>query len=133
MSPALELQQVIVSDLKAHGPLVALVGGRVFDDRRKPSIYPFVSWGPEFSNDASNDCFDVDDVFLQIDIWSKQPSKLECKSIVDVIKRRIRSADYSLSINALCFLEYEGDRIIDDIDDQIHHGIITLRATVEPR
>lgn len=138
--PSLELQAAIHTALTADADLMALVGGvydrvqRGSDGSPAASVWgtqqAYVSFGPEFVVYEDAECLDIQEVNIQLDVWSRQVGRPHCKRIV-AQARRVLLALPELTDNALILSEAPLTRITPDPDGLTTHGIINLRYEVE--
>ncbi len=132
MSPSLELQRALVADLKAQSSISALVGGRVYDNVPERPTFPYVSFGPEDHTNQDAECIRAQSLFIQLDVWSREPSSAECRNILDALKRRIEANQYSVSSNAVVGeAQIERQRIMRDSDGRTWHGILSVVFEIE--
>lgn len=132
MSASLELQTAVIAILRADAALVAMLAPKGIYDRVPPGAgYPLVSWGPEqaISDDAS--CIAGEEIFLQLDVWSRQPGFAETKKIASRVKLILHHADLAMPGPALVDIEVETIRYMRDPDGLTSHGVITLKAMTE--
>lgn len=136
ISPDLELQGLIVSTLEADAAVTALVGDRIYDRVENANTdveFPYVNFATsiETSNDAT--CIRGSDIFVQIDVWSREPGFVECKKIASAVRDALHDRDLSLTENALASLQCDRIRVFRDSDGLTSHGVVELMALVERR
>lgn len=132
MSPSLELQKALVADLKAQTSISNLVGGRVYDNVPASPQFPYVSFGPEDHSNEDAESLRAQTVFLQMDIWSREPSSEQCRNILDALKRRIEGNQITISANAVVGEAYiERERVFRDPDGRTWHGVLSIQFDVE--
>ena len=132
-SPALELQKSVITDLKAHAPLMEIVKGiydRVDITNGGPA-FPYISWGPEQYLPQYADCVNEVEVSIQLDVWSREVGYPQCKTICDLVKRRIHNRALTLADNAFVTIAVETIRFLRDPDGLTSHGVITIKAIIE--
>lgn len=129
-SPTLELQGAIVARLKAHAPLTAIVGQRVYDAVPSGMVFPYVSLGPsdEISDDA--DCIDGFEITMQIDCWSRTVGYVEARRIADAVRAALK-ADLTIADNALVYFTHRITRTFRDADPLTSHAALTFEAFIE--
>lgn len=135
MSPSVELQRKIYQALTLSAGLQASAAGgvRVYDRVPEKPVFPYVSFGPEDCQEAGADCLEAGEYYLQLDVWSRQPGKVEAKEICHAVQRALRLEALSLTQNALSELMWEKTRVMDDPDGLTTHGVLTVRAMIEER
>lgn len=132
-SPSLELQKAIVAHISADPAIMAKIT-KVYDRVQSSAsgvVFPYVSWGTEqyITDDAQ--CIDGAEVFIEIDVWSREPGYTEVKTITDMIKRRMHRADLLLAGAALVQIEVDNIRYERAADGNTSQGRISLRALIE--
>ena len=130
-APALELQAVIVSRLKADNAVRALVADRVYDNVPKNADFPRISLGAtdETSDDA--DCIEGLSISFQIDCWSREVGFPQVRQMSDAVRRALHDADLVLAENALVSLTHRQTRVSRDPDGLTSHAAMTFDAFVE--
>jgi hypothetical protein len=134
ISPDLELQGLIVSTLEADAAVTALVSDRIYDrveNFNTDVVFPYVNFATsvETSNDA--DCIKGSDIFIQIDVWSREAGFVECKKIASAVRDALHDRDLQLTENALALLRCDRIRVFRDADGLTSHGVVELQALVE--
>lgn len=130
-SPSLELQGAIVARLKVWPGLASTVNGRVYDAVPSGAAFPYITVGEgdETSDDA--DCIDGFEISLDIDIWSRANGYPEAKRISDEVRKAIKSADLTLSTNALVDFRHRQTRFLRDPDGLTSHAVMTFEGFAE--
>lgn len=95
--PALELQGAIYAALTGDAGVMALVSGvydrvqRGSDGLPVPTVWgdamAYVSFGPESTVASEAGCIGLDNVQVQLDIWSRRPGRVHCKQIMSEVRR----------------------------------------------
>ncbi|WP_411838574.1 DUF3168 domain-containing protein [Paracoccus sp. ME4] len=139
-APSVELQGAIYAALKGDAPLMALISDvydrvqRNDDGSAHASVWGaqqgYISFGPEFVIYEDAECLDLQEVNLQIDVWSRQVGRVHCKRIV-AEARRVLLGVTELTDNALVLAEAPLSRITQDPDGLTTRGIIEIRYEVE--
>jgi hypothetical protein len=133
MDPDLEMQGLIVQTLKADPAIVALVGPRVYDTIPDNPVFPYVSYGPVDTLQDDADCIGTQNLFIQLDAWSRAVGYPEVKKIADAVRDALHDKDLALTINALVVLQHRQTRTLRDPDGLTSHSAISLEAFVERR
>lgn len=131
-APAVELQGAIHAALTGDAGLMALING-VYD--RVPgepwgSVMGYISFGPEFTVYEDAECLRVEEINVQLDVWSRQVGRVHCKQVVDRA-RQVLLALPELTEHALVLADAPLSRVTPDPDGLTMHGIINLRFEVE--
>lgn len=132
MSVSVALQKLIFARLISAGPVVALIGQRVYDAPVNPVNWPYVTFGPSDYLPDDYDCIDGRIEVQQLDVWSKAlDGKAECKRICDAIKAALHDFMAEPEVGALVSLRVILVRVMDDPEPGIFHGIVTVEANIE--
>ncbi|MGO1160544.1 DUF3168 domain-containing protein [Brucella sp. C7-11G] len=131
-----ELQRFLYDQLRTVPEVVTLAEGRVYD--RVPSTkgqvtaqFPYVSFGPVNVVDDSADCVDGETHTIQLDVWSRALGQVECKNIVDGIRKALNRSQPEFAENALVAVNIPICQIVRDPDGLTTHGIIQVEIMVE--
>lgn len=133
MSSAAELQALYYTALKGDSPIMAIANG-VYD--RVPSE-PFgektayITLGATDSVEDDADCIDGLEINTTIHCWSRAVGAVECKRLVDLVRKKLHRASLSLTDSALVEVWVESTRIFSDPDPLTTHGVVQVRAFVE--
>lgn len=141
-SPSEELQRAIVTAFRADAALMALITDiydrvqRATDGSAAPSVWGpqqgYISFGTEFTVYEDVECLDLQEVSMQLDVWSRQVGRVHCKRIVAEARRVLLAMD-ELTDNALVLAEAPLTRITVDPDGLTMRGLIQVRYEVEAR
>lgn len=134
MNVSEEIQRLLFDTLKADAELMALVNG-VYDTVPATAFsapkLAFVSFGSSDIVDDYAQCLDGETHSVQIDVWSRQVGYLNCKNIVDRVKRILNRASLTLTDNALVESNVTLTRVFRDSDGVTNHGVVTVELMVE--
>lgn len=123
-----DLQRMVVSRLKAAVPSVA---GRVYDSPSETAQMPFISIGPSYFTPDDAECIRARSENLQVDIWgSSKPNRAAVKDAVDDV---VDALDGYADTAALTMhpLRVSLVRVMDDVQQDIIHGVVQVEAMVE--
>lgn len=133
--PSLALQKAIVAALKASVPLAALLGqgDRVFDRVSPGAARPYLRYGGDQVVPDKAECLARSvEIYVTLDVFSGEPGKPEAKRIAGAVVDTLDGADLSLGADlALCLIEHDGTRYLDDEDTLGTHAVLTFRALVD--
>lgn len=133
MSADVALQDAAVAALLADAGVSALVGDRVYDNAPGGVGFPYITLGPSQAVTDDVECIDGEENYLQIDVWTQEGgSKRGAKVICAAVKKALHNAALALADPvALVLVEIEDMRVISDPDEQVAHGIVSLKAITE--
>ena len=119
------LRQIVIARIKDQVP--DLTG--VYDKATETALYPYVTLGPSYWNDASVECVKARLQTLQIDVWHSQSTKGALEDIVDDISAALDGfADTSRL--TMPPLRVSMARVMDDPSGDVH-GVVQVEAMVE--
>jgi hypothetical protein len=118
-SPAEELQRAVWSVLAA-----ALAPVPVFDRVPETAAKPYVSFGPEYAIGDYDDGIDGFEITLQIDIWTVSVGRLECKELMESVRKTLRGASLTLTTHAVVDGRMELTRLTAESDGLTCHGVV---------
>ncbi|GCA51789.1 hypothetical protein KGO5_04246 [Sinorhizobium sp. KGO-5] len=141
MSSAAELQKLYFDTLKADSDVMALAYG-VYDRVPEKPFGPvdaagntsktaYISFGPIDSVEDDAECITGLEVTAQIDVWSRAVGFVECKRLVDLVRKALHRRSLALTENALVDTWVELTRVFRDPDGQTSHGVVQVRAMIE--
>lgn len=129
---SLAVQKLIISRLKAHSPLLALVpGSAIFDRNERPEAFPCVLLGEAQTVGDDIDCGALSDVYSTIHVWTQETGTRDCKMIAGAIRRALWQAAADdvdgFRIEATIF---EDARFLRDSSGEHAHGVVTVKSMV---
>jgi hypothetical protein len=132
--PSLDLQRAITAAFKAAAPPIA--GGRIYDRVQsgpggQKVTFPYVSHGPSLVISDDADCITGYEVFMQLDVWSREPGQKEVKGVAGDIKLLLHDSDLMLANHALVTFEHDTTRYLIDPDGITSHGAVEFHALVQ--
>lgn len=128
-----ELQRLYVSTIQASPDIMALAY-RVYDAVPAEPFggkTAYISMDGYDAVDDGADCIDGLAITIQLDVWSIATGSLECKNIVEMLRRLFHEAQFDLVTNAMVESRVEFTRVITDADGVTSHGIVQVTAYVE--
>lgn len=95
------------------------------------AVYPRIVLGSFDAVDLSDKSRFGQELFLTVDVWSRQRGKKQAQDIMSAIHTLLQDQDLTLDAGDLVVLVLtEPTRIILDPDGLTYHGVQTWRATV---
>lgn len=132
MQSSEEFQRLVYSTLTADSAIMALAY-RVYDhvpESPYGTKTAYISFGPYDVNQDDAECIDGIEATLQIDVWSKAPGTVECKTLTDLVRKALHHKSLSLSEHALVDTRVELWRVIPNSGGE-HHGVVHVTALIE--
>ncbi|MBC7154493.1 MAG: DUF3168 domain-containing protein [Rhodobacteraceae bacterium] len=140
-APESELQKAIYDALKGSAAVMAQVSD-VYDDTRlsdaqKAAGAPwgaedgYISFGPESTVADDHDCIAIDEITVQLDVWSRRVGRLHCKQVCHAVRQALKDVTLTLPTHGHLTTDLVLQRILPDPDDAITHGVMQFTAHVE--
>ncbi len=126
-----ELQKAIIQTLSNDADVKEIVDGRVFDRVSSDAEYPYVSLGPMTSNTTLADCLELDNISVQIDVWSRDISSKEMRELANVVRQALTKSELALEKNGLVLFIHESTRELRDPDGLTSHAAVNFDVIVE--
>ena len=126
-----ELQKVIIQTLSNDADVKEIVDGRVFDSVPLKAEYPYISLGPMTSDTTLADCLELDNISVQIDVWSREVSSEEMRKLANAVRRALTKTDLALEKNGLVLFNHENTRELRDPDGLTSHAAVNFDVIVE--
>lgn len=126
-----ELQYAIVQTLLNDADVRAIIDNRVFDSVPADAKFPYVSIGATSTTTTSYDCFEIDEITIQLDAWSRERGFKEVKELSSAVRHALIKNDLTLENNELISIKHELTREIRDPDGLTSHGIIQFEANIQ--
>lgn len=140
-SPEIELQAAIYAALKGSTKVMALIDD-IYDDVRpdegsKQNGAPFgakrgyISFGPETSIPDDYDGLSLDEVTVQLDVWSRKVGRVHCKAICRAVRDALKDVSLDLPTHGHVTTDLDLVRILPDPNEKIIHGVMQFTAHIE--
>lgn len=126
-----ELQKVIIQTLSNDEDVKDIVDGRVFDSVPLKAEYPYISLGPMTSDTTLADCLELDNISIQIDVWSRDVSSAEMRELANAVRQALTKSDLALEKNGLVLFNHENTRELRDPDGLTSHAAVNFDVIVE--
>ena len=126
-----ELQKAIIQALSDDADVKQIVDGRVFDSVSSEAEYPYISLGPMTSDTTLADCLELDNISIQIDVWSRDVSSEEMRELANAVRRALTKSDLTLEKNGLVLFNHENTRELRDHDGLTSHAAVNFDVIVE--
>lgn len=129
--PISDLQIAIIQRLQTDDAVKERIAGRIYDRVPQEVIFPYLSVGPSNQVIAATDCFDLSDINMQLDVWSRQPGFYEARQIASEVISALCKRPLQLIDNVLASFELVINRSLRDPDGLTSHSVLTFAATIE--
>ncbi|WP_242217972.1 DUF3168 domain-containing protein [Shinella zoogloeoides] len=132
-SPTSELWDAVRGVLIGNTALMSIIDA-VYDKAPKDpwkGKNAHIARGPVYGSDDGAECIASSEITLQLDVWSRKPSRLACDDIVFAVKQIVEAATIELPSFGLVEINVVLWRVIDDPDPLQQHGVIQLAAMID--
>jgi len=132
MTSAEELQRLFYTTLTGNAAIMA-IANNVYDHvPTSPygSKTAYISFGGYDASPDDADCIDGIRATLQVDIWSRTPGTVECKTLTDLVRKALNHQSLALSEHALVDTRVEIWRVIPNPGSD-HHGVVQVSVLIE--
>jgi hypothetical protein len=130
-SASLALQKAIYAALVADGAVGALIGDRVYDSAPRHADFPYATIGETRVADWSTGTEAGAEHRITLHLWSRQPGKAECWTVIDAVEAALHDAALALDGASLVNLRFESADARRDPDGITWHGVMRFRAVTE--
>ncbi|WP_273688452.1 DUF3168 domain-containing protein [Ketogulonicigenium vulgare] len=133
MTPIEELQDAIESAVRADSDLMSLIAD-IYDrvpDRPWGAVNGYVSFGPMDAQAVDSDCLGIEDISIQLDVWSNRPGRGHCLGVLADLRRvmaGIRTLEYPIRARGDPF-----SQVRRDPNGLTLHGILRYEFQLETR
>lgn len=124
--PSLILQGAINAALRASN----VADSAIYDAVPNDAQLPYISFGPSQVIDNSTNCYASYEVFQQLDVWSDGAGFVECKQIAGEVVNAL--SQLQETDTQIIIFEHETTRYFRDSELTISHGVVSVRAIIEP-
>ncbi|EJF91680.1 DUF3168 domain-containing protein [Bartonella tamiae] len=128
-----ELQYKIVQILRNDKDVQSFVDKRIFDQVPEDASFPYISIGSFDITTTPYDCFEIEDVSIQIDVWSRSVGFVEMREISHAVRHCLHNKDFELPNNAAILFIHQISRELRDPDGLTSHAALTFNAVVQIR
>ena len=120
------LRQIIIARIADQVPSLTAVVDRATEG----TAHPYATLGASYWTDDSVECIEAREITLQIDLWHSQSNKGVAEDLTDDIATALRGwADTdALTMHPL---RVSLVRVMDDVQQDIIHGVVQVEAMVE--
>lgn len=130
---AIALLSEVHTQLIAHAPLTALLGGAfVFDDLPPKKKPPYIVFGDSTHNDWSTGSESGMEHFFALKVWSRQNGRKEVLQISDEIELVLTNVNSEIGSHHLVNFTHEITEVKRDEQTGYFTASVTFRAVTEP-
>lgn len=127
------LQKSIHAALVGDAAITAILGGpSIFDDVPQKSAFPYLTLGQSVVRDWSTATEDGTEHLLTIHVWSRAEGRRQTYALIDLLRGALHDARLPLEGHHLVNLQHQFSDVRRETDGETYHGLVRLRAVVEP-
>ncbi|WP_026784199.1 DUF3168 domain-containing protein [Pleomorphomonas koreensis] len=130
----LALQGAIAAAVKGSPQAAAIQGMRIYDAVPDSVDFPYTAIGTIQEIDDGAGCMEeACEVYVTLHVWSRAVGKVECQRLVAAVVAALEGAELDLGAAwSLVELQVRSSEVFADVDGKTSHGVITLRALIDP-
>jgi len=127
------LQKAIHRVLTQNAAVVSQLGGpHVWDHVPRGAHFPYITIGATTDRDWSTGTEPGDEHILTLHVWSKGAGREEAETIAGQLRNLLHDQPLTLEDFHLVNLRHEFSDTRRDVDNELYHGVVRLRAVTEP-
>lgn len=127
----LPLQAAVVAALKAHAPLTALVGAKVYDRVPAGTAAPYVTITGWQEIEDGTDCMDASEVFFDVQAYSAQVGRPEAARIAGAVKGALHRLTHADSGWGNTEIQYRSTQYFTESDGVTTRAVCNFQALLD--
>jgi hypothetical protein len=132
--PSAPLQAALHAAINAGVPELA---GRVRDRVSADAKFPYVSFGEIQATPDGADCVDGFEVFVTLHVWSRDGNgrvrgSVHVRELISALRAALHEAELAVAGWRAVLVEVSDARSFQDPDGLTTHGVVTVRALLDP-
>lgn len=132
MSASQAVQDAVVAALLADSGVSSFVGSKIYDNAKRRTDYPYIALESVQVVTDKAECINGFEVYHDWHVWDQMGgSKRRAEQICAAIHDCLDGANLDLSPYALVLVEVQDWIVKGDPDEQVAHGIVSLKAVTE--
>ncbi|MGY6251611.1 DUF3168 domain-containing protein [Bosea thiooxidans] len=127
----LPLQAAVVAALKAHAPLTALVGAKVYDRVPANTVPPYVTITGWQEIEDGTDCMDASEVFFDVQCFSAAVGRPEAARIAGAVKDALHRLAPATAGCGDTEILYRGTQYFTESDNATTRAVVNFHALTD--
>lgn len=127
----LPLQAAVVAALKAHAPLKAIVGDKVYDRVPPNTVPPYVTITGWQEIEDGTDCSDASEVFFDCQCFSAQVGRPEAARIAVAVKAALHRLEPATAGWSEVQITYRGTQYFTESDGITTRAVVNFQALAD--
>lgn len=127
----LPLQAAVVAALKAHAPLTAIVGVKVYDRVPANTAPPYVTVTGWQEIEDGTDCMDASEVFFDVQCFSTAVGRPEAARIAGAVKDALHRLTPATAGWANTEISYRGTQYFTETDGTTTRAVVNFQALAD--
>lgn len=127
----LPLQAAVIAALKAHAPLAAIVGTKVFDRVPAGTAAPYVTISGWQEIEDGTDCMDASEIFFDVQAFSTQPGRPEAARIAGAVKAALHGMAPTLAGWTNSEVLYRSTQYFPEPDGITTRAVVNFQALTD--
>ncbi len=131
-SAAWELQKAIHQKLVTSPQMLSVLGGpHIWDHVPRGATFPYVTFGITSENDWSTGSEEGGEHIVTLHVWSRAAGRHEVDDLALGIRKALHDKALTLAGHDLVNLRVEFSDARRDVERELFHGVVRLRAVTE--
>lgn len=127
----LPLQAAVVAALKAHAPLAAIVGAKVYDRVPANTAPPYVTITGWQEIEDGTDCSDASEVFFDVQCYSAQVGRPEAARIAGAVKDALHRLTPATAGWGNAEIQYRSTQYFTESDGATTRAVCNFQALLD--
>lgn len=121
--------QAIYNALAHYEPIQAQ-NWAIYDHVPPEAQLPYITLGHSNERPWHTKTFDGSEHVITLDLWSRGPGRQELTSMMTLVRQAMQAFTMGDAFECILF-QFEFSEILRDLEDDILHGILRYRATIQ--
>jgi len=127
----LPLQAAVVAALKAHAPLAAIVGAKVYDRVPPNTLPPYVCLSGWQEIEDGTDCSDSSEVFFDVQVYSAGVGRPEAAKIASAVKDALHRLTPAITGWGETEIIYRSTQYFVEADNATTRAVVNFQALTD--
>jgi hypothetical protein len=127
----LPLQAAVVAALKAHAPLAAIVGAKVFDRVPAGTAAPYVTITGWQEIEDGTDCSDASELFFDVQCYSTAVGRPEAARIAGAVKAALHRFSPAIADWSEVEVIYRSTQYFTESDNATTRAVVNFQALTD--
>lgn len=126
---SLPIQQAVVSVLRSDAALLAVIGGRVYDDVPPDAVFPYICLTGWQHVPEEIDCYDVSEYFFDVQCFSRQVGRVQVGGIAKDVRNALARKEVTIADGDAAIMSHRSTNFFTEPDGLTQRAILNFIAT----